>query len=140
MDPAPGIITGSGVASVFAENKAVISPSIPKNGHNLVESDISTSTIFSLRGQQPEPTSKAVSAQPPVQPNIFTFARPTIATSPISAKLASDMDKTTSWPTSQLLENRSFMDDSTVPADKMKDQEVTIESGTINISSVYSRR
>nr|AMP82917.1 transcription factor BIM1 [Catalpa bungei] len=130
IDNTRGAKTDSGPASVvfatkFDQNKGGVSPSLPINGQNLVDSDISTATTSKERSQQPELTSKAAQ----VQPNIFSYSRTAIAASPVSPKQASDTDKTMTWP--QL--NRSCT------ANKMKDQELTIESGTINISSVYSQ-
>ncbi|KAI3463843.1 hypothetical protein Pfo_020506 [Paulownia fortunei] len=140
LDHTRGANTDSGPASVFAtkfdEDKAGVSPSLPINGQNLVDSDISTATTFKERGQQPELTSKAAPVHPPMQPNIFTFGRTSIAASPVSPKQASDTDKTMTWPPSQF---RSCTADCTGAGNKMKDQELTIESGTINISSVYSQ-
>lgn len=46
------------------------------------------------------------------------------------------MDKPMTWPPSQL---QSCTADGTGAGNKIKDQELTIESGTINISSVYSQ-
>nr|AKN09624.1 basic helix-loop-helix transcription factor [Salvia miltiorrhiza] len=54
-----------------------------------------------------------------------------IPASPISPKQASDLEKAMTWPPSQL---RSCTTDT-----KMTEHELTIESGTINISSVYSQ-
>ncbi|KAL7153043.1 hypothetical protein ABFS83_04G138600 [Erythranthe nasuta] len=90
----------------------------------LVDSDnISSATTFKERSHhrlQPESNkSKAV-----VQPNIFNFG--TSSNTAVSPKQASSLDKTITWPP---LPERN----------RTKDQEPTIESGTINISSVYSQ-
>ncbi|KAL0380646.1 UNVERIFIED_CONTAM: Transcription factor BIM1 [Sesamum angustifolium] len=126
-------------ASVFAtkfdENKAGASSSLPINGQNIVDSDIATATTFKERSQQPELTSKAAPVHLPIPPNIFSFGRTSIAASPVSPKQASDTDNRITWPPSQIQQNASCTADS----NKMKDGEPTIESGTINISSVYSQ-
>ncbi|KAL0463721.1 UNVERIFIED_CONTAM: Transcription factor BIM1, partial [Sesamum latifolium] len=126
-------------ASVFAtkfdENKAGVSSSLPINGQNLVDSDIATATTFKERSQQPELTSKAAPVHLPIPPNIFSFGRTSIAASPVSPKQASDTDNRITWPPSQIQQNASC----TADGNKMKDGEPTIESGTINISSVYSQ-
>ncbi|KAL0424876.1 UNVERIFIED_CONTAM: Transcription factor BIM2, partial [Sesamum radiatum] len=126
-------------ASVFAtkfdENKAGASSSLPINGQNIVDSDIATATTFKERSQQPELTSKAAPVHLPIPPNIFSFGRTSIAASPVSLKQASDTDNRITWPPSQIQQNASCTADS----NKMKDGEPTIESGTINISSVYSQ-
>ncbi|KAL3617830.1 hypothetical protein CASFOL_038151 [Castilleja foliolosa] len=124
MDHTQGANTGSGPASVFArkgdESRARVSSSLPINGQNLVDSDISTATTIKEISQQPELTQ--------TRPKKFTLGKTSVtAASPVSPKQQpSDTDKTMTWPPST--------------ADKMNDQEVTIESGTINISSVYSQR
>ncbi|GFP84536.1 transcription factor bim1 [Phtheirospermum japonicum] len=124
LDHAQGANTGSGPASVFArkvdEMKTRASSSLPINGQNLMDSDISTITTIKERGQLPELTQ--------MQPNIFTLGRTSItAASPVSPKQQpSDTDKTMTWPPST--------------ADKTNDQELAIESGTISFSSVYSQR
>ncbi|KAL2234889.1 UNVERIFIED_CONTAM: Transcription factor BIM1 [Sesamum indicum] len=125
-------------ASVFAtkfdENKAGVSSSLPINGQNLVDSDIATATTFKERSQQPELTSKAAPVHQPIPPNIFSFGGTSIAASPVSPKQASDTDNRITWPPSQSQQNACTDD-----GNKMKDGEPTIESGTINISSVYSQ-
>lgn len=141
IDHTRGTNIDNGPASVsatkFDENKASAPSSLPVIGQNLVESDISTATTFKERGQQPESTSKAVPFNAPIQSNIFGFGRASnVATSPISPKRASSTDKTMTWPPPQF---RSCTSNSNGAGNKTKDQEPTIESGTINISSVYSQ-
>ncbi|XP_075490821.1 transcription factor BIM1-like isoform X1 [Primulina tabacum] len=133
---------GSGPASAlaarFEENKIRVSPAMPINGQNLVESDISTATTFKEKAQQPGLTSKAAPVHPPMQPSIFNLGRTSAVASPLSPQQASDMNKTTSWIPSHVLQNRSCTDYWT--RDKLKDQNLAIESGTISISSAYSQR
>ncbi|KAK6153499.1 hypothetical protein DH2020_013138 [Rehmannia glutinosa] len=128
LDHAQGVNADAVFARKSEENKAGVSPSLPINGQNLVDSDISTATTFKERGHKPELTSKV---HPPMQPNIFAFGRTSVAASPVSPKQPSDTDKTTTWPPST--------PDCTASGNKTKDQELSIESGTINISSVYSQ-
>ncbi|XP_073317933.1 transcription factor BIM1-like isoform X2 [Primulina huaijiensis] len=133
---------GSGPASAlaarFEENKSRVSPAMPINGQNLVESDTSTATTFKEKAQQPELTSKAAPVHPPIQPSIFDLGRTSAVASPLSLPQASDLNKTTSWIPSHVLQNRSCTDYWT--RDKLKDQNLAIESGTISISSAYSQR
>ncbi|XP_041999294.1 transcription factor BIM1-like isoform X2 [Salvia splendens] len=93
--------------------------------------DESTATTLRERVvQPPESTSKAGAVH---SPNIFTLGSRTtsIPASPISPKQASGVEKTIARPPSQV---RSCTTDN-----KMTEQEPTIESGTINISSAYSQ-
>ncbi|XP_057791661.1 transcription factor BIM1 isoform X2 [Salvia miltiorrhiza] len=138
VERARGTSSDSAPASVFGkkfdESKAAVSPSLPISGQNLVDSDLSTATTLRERVVQlPESTSKAATIHSPMQPNIFTLGGRTtsIPASPISPKQASDLEKAMTWPPSQL---RSCTTDT-----KMTEHELTIESGTINISSVYSQ-
>ncbi|KAH6758514.1 hypothetical protein C2S51_018749 [Perilla frutescens var. frutescens] len=112
-----GVSSDSAPASAFGK-KLEESKAGAMSGQNLVDSDLSTATTLRERVQPPESTSKAATVHSPMQPNIFGLGRTSIAASPVSPKQASDVDKTATWPPSQ---------------------EPTIESGTINISSVYSQ-
>lgn len=140
IDRARGVSSDSApAASVFGkkfdESKGVVSPSLPISGQNLVDSDLSTATTLRERVQPPESTSKAVT---PMQPNIFRVGKTSsISASPVSPKQASDVDKATTWPPPSQL--RSCTTDCTGGGTKITEQELTIESGTINISSVYSQ-
>ncbi|KZV16000.1 hypothetical protein F511_14366 [Dorcoceras hygrometricum] len=135
-------VFGSGPASAlaarFEENKIRVSPAMPINGQNLVESDTSTATTFKEKAQQPELTSKAATLHLPMQPGIFNLGRPSAVASPLSPHQASDITKTTSWIPSHVLQSRSSTDYWT--RDKLKDHNLAIESGTISISSAYSQR
>lgn len=145
VDGARGASTDSAPASLFGkkldESKGAVSPkSLPVSGQNLVDSDLSTAT---MRESVPESASKAAATAAAAaaestlhsSPNIFTLGRTSTAASPISSRPASDLDKTdTSWPPSQQLRSCSTTD-----CNKMAEQELTIESGTINISTVYSQ-
>ncbi|KAL1531656.1 transcription factor BIM1-like [Salvia divinorum] len=116
IDSAPASVFGK----KFDDNKAAISPSLPTSGQNLVDSDLSTATTLRERvAQPPESTSKAATLHSPMNPNIFTLGSRTtsVPASPISQKQASGVEKAMAWPP----------------------QELSIESGTINISSVYSQ-
>ncbi|XP_047973528.1 transcription factor BIM1-like isoform X2 [Salvia hispanica] len=138
VELARGASTDSAPASVFGkkfdESKAVVSPSLPISGQNRVDSDLSTATTLRERVvQPPESTSKAGAVHSSMQPNIFTLGSRTtsIPASPISPKQASGVEKIIARPPSQVL--------SCTTDNKMTEQELTIESGTINISSAYSQ-
>ncbi|KAL8474791.1 hypothetical protein ACS0TY_031286 [Phlomoides rotata] len=78
-------------------------------GHNLVDSDLSTGTTLNERIEECKVKNMSVGRR-----------------SIDSPKQASDMDRTMTWPLG-------------ASGNKKKEQEVSIESGTINISSVYSQ-
>ncbi|XP_051115349.1 transcription factor BIM1-like isoform X2 [Andrographis paniculata] len=96
------------------------SANIPTNGRNLViDSNINTAATFKERPLHPG-----------MQPSIFTFGR---------SSVTSDADKTTKWPLHlpqpQFQQNRSPKANDCSGAGN----DSTVESGTINISSVYSQ-
>ncbi|XP_022885622.1 transcription factor BIM1-like isoform X3 [Olea europaea var. sylvestris] len=142
IDHSRGMNPESTSASVFPakfdENKNFVSPAIPINGQNLVESDTKTATTS--RDREPSLRTKTAPVLPIMQRNIFSFGSTGIAASPDSPIPASDADKTATWPQSHLLQNRSRVTECTVVDDKMKNQELTIESGTISISNAYSQK
>ncbi|XP_022850512.1 transcription factor BIM1 [Olea europaea var. sylvestris] len=142
IDHSQGMNSGSNSASVlpakFDENKTSVSPTVPINGQNLVE--LETKTATTSREREPALRTKTGPVPPTMQHNIFSFGRTSIAASPVSPTPAYDADKTASLPQSQFWQNRSCVNECTVADVRMKNQELTIESGTISISSVYSQR
>uniref|UniRef100_A0A5B7BE95 Putative transcription factor BIM1 isoform X2 n=1 Tax=Davidia involucrata TaxID=16924 RepID=A0A5B7BE95_DAVIN len=143
VDQSRGMNIGSGPALTFAakfeEDNILVSPAIPRNGQNPVQSDMSTATTFKAMDHHPGLTNKGVPLPVPLQPNIFTPGGSNGAVAPLAPRLASDAENTLSQPQSQLWQSSSCTTDSVVASDKMKEQELTIESGTISISSVYSQ-
>ncbi|KAA8541085.1 hypothetical protein F0562_025048 [Nyssa sinensis] len=143
VDQSRGISSDSGPALVFAakfeENNISVSPTIPKNVQNPVEYDMSTATTFKAMDYHPGFTNKVVPLPVPLQPNIFAPGGSSGAVAPLAPRPASDGENALSQPQSQLWQSTSCTTDSTVASDKMIEQELTIESGTISISSVYSQ-
>ncbi|XP_044465565.1 transcription factor BIM1-like isoform X2 [Mangifera indica] len=116
------------VAANFDEKKVPISPATPGNPQKPID-------------QQPGITNKAMPLPPTsFQPNYFTPVRSggLVAQLP-PPRLASDVEHTTSQRQAQLCNTRPCTSDGAVVSDKLKEQELGIESGTINISSVYSQ-
>ncbi|KAI3684995.1 hypothetical protein L6452_34225 [Arctium lappa] len=116
VDQARGV-SGPSSNLVFApklmENKGNVGPNIPKKGKNLLDCELKE--IGGLRNK--------------ASPNIYSPGCP-------STQLASDTSA------SQLLwQSRSCTTDcmTSVGGDKLKEQEQTIESGTISISTIYSQ-
>ncbi|KAL3512402.1 hypothetical protein ACH5RR_025119 [Cinchona calisaya] len=123
-------------AAQFNESKVCNSPVLPMNGQHLVESDKSSGAAFREKGHQPELTNKAAAVPMQLRPSIFPFG----GTSSASVSMpVSDLDKSTAQLQPQFWPGGTFTADSNV-TDKLKERELTIESGTINISSIYSQR
>ncbi|KAL6995008.1 hypothetical protein U1Q18_005142 [Sarracenia purpurea var. burkii] len=125
----------------FDENNENVSPANPRNGQNTVECDMSTTTT-TLKDIDHSSgfANKLVPLPVPLQPNIFTPSGIGNAIAPTPARVASDVNNMTCQPQSQSIESRSRMTaDATVASNKIKEQELTIESGKISISAVYSQ-
>lgn len=127
VDQCRGINSASGPALIFAtENNVSIPPIIP------IESDMSTGTTLKTIDHNPGLTKKPVPHPIPLQPSMFASVGTATAFPP---KLASEAENMAYQPQSQLCESRSC----TSASDQLKEQELTIEGGTISISSVYSQ-
>lgn len=118
-------------AAKLNESNVTSSSALPINGQHL-ESDVSSAD------HQPDSTNKAPSVPMALRPGIYPFGGTSSASVPLSSTPASDIDKTASQPQHQFWPRGSCTADSNV-TDKLKDQELTIESGTISISSMYSQ-
>ncbi|KAJ0756940.1 putative transcription factor bHLH family [Helianthus annuus] len=121
----------SGPASV---NKRVAAINLPQKGQPVLDSDL---TSHEQVGQHSRLTNKGSPFPSPMQPNIYSpGCGSTSVTAPHPLTLASDTAKAAS----PLWQSRSCTTDcTTVARDKLKDQELTIESGTISISTIYSQ-
>ncbi|KAI3513314.1 hypothetical protein L1887_20644 [Cichorium endivia] len=108
---------------------------LPKKGQKLFESEMSSLETMKEMGQHPQLTNKGSPFPSPMQPNMYSpGCGSTSATAPIPP-MAPDTTNTSS----HLQHTRSCTTDCTLATDKLKDQELTIESGTISISAIYSQ-
>lgn len=143
IDQSQATNSGSCPALMFAakvdEDNIIGSPTNPRNGQNAVESDMSTVTTVKAIDHHSGLANKAVPLPVPVQPNIFTPSGSGTAMAPIPARVKSDIENLTYQPQSQFWQGRSCPTDCAVASNKLKEQELTIESGRISISSVYSQ-
>ena len=124
-------------AAKLNESKVTSSSALAINGQHL-ESDVSSAAAFGEKDHQPDITDKAASVPMALRHGIFPFGGTSTASVPLSSTPASDIDKTASHPQHQFWPRGSCTADSNI-TDKLKDQELTIESGTISISSIYSQ-
>ncbi|KAK1436501.1 hypothetical protein QVD17_02281 [Tagetes erecta] len=122
------------VSAPALANKGSVVINIPKKGQHLLDSDL---TSHEQNGQHPRLTNRGSPFPSPLQPNIYSpGCGSTSVTAPHPLALASDAANTTS----QLWQSRSCTTDcTTLGGDKLKDQELTIESGTVSISTIYSQ-
>ncbi|PSS08019.1 Transcription factor like [Actinidia chinensis var. chinensis] len=144
VDQSRATNSGSGAPLVFPakfdeNNVNVSSPTNPRNGQNAVECDMRNITTLKAMDHHPVLSNKAVLLPLSLQPNIFTPSGSGNAIAPIQARVVSDIENATSQPQYQFLQSRSRTIDCAVVSNKLKEQELTIESGKICISSVYSQ-
>ncbi|KAF5445342.1 hypothetical protein F2P56_034400 [Juglans regia] len=85
-------------------------------------------------------TNQAVTLPLSPEPSFFTTVKSSAAVHEILSKLASDAENILSQPQPRLCETRSGTNGGITTSDKLKEQELTVEGGTISISSVYSQR
>ncbi|GLT54141.1 hypothetical protein SLA2020_273660 [Shorea laevis] len=143
VDQSRVINSGSAPALVFAgkfdEKNISVSPIIAGSAQHPVESEVSTVTTFKQMDHHPGITNKPMPFPMPLQSNFFPPVRPSAAVPELPPKLVSDGKDIPSQPQPQLCQRRSCTTDGTATSDKLKEQELTVEGGTISISSVYSQ-
>ena len=144
VDQSRATNSGSGAPLLFPakfdeNNVNVSSPTNPRNGQDAVECDMRNVATLKAMDHHPVSTNKAVLLPVTLQPNIFTPSGSGNAIAPIPARVVSDIDNVTSQPQYQFFQSRSHTTDCAVASNKLKEQELTIESGKICISSVYSQ-
>ncbi|KAI7731801.1 hypothetical protein M8C21_010796 [Ambrosia artemisiifolia] len=125
----------NGVSGPASVNKRVAAINIPKKGQPLLDSDLTSNEQV---GQHARLTNKGSAFPSSLQPNIIYSpgCLSTSVTAPLPLTLTSDAANTSS----PLWQSRSCTTDcTTVARDKLKDQELTIESGTVSISTIYSQ-
>ncbi|XP_062027931.1 transcription factor BIM1 [Rosa rugosa] len=143
-DQSRGMNGGSAPALLFAaakfeEKTTSVSPTIPGSAQNLVESDTSTETTFRGKDYPNGITNKANPFPLSMQSNFSTPVRSGSAAPHLPPRLPSDAENTSSHPRSMLFPTKSCTADAGAISDKLKEHELTIEGGRINISSAYSQ-
>ncbi|XP_017973595.1 PREDICTED: transcription factor BIM1 isoform X2 [Theobroma cacao] len=123
----------------FDEKNITVAPTIPGSAHNPIESDMSTATTFRAIDLSPGMMNKTMPFPVSLQPNFFASAQSTGAAAQLVPRLPSDVANCASQPQSIACHSGSFTTDGALPSEKLKEQELTIEGGTISISSVYSQ-
>lgn len=142
VDQSQGLNNGAGPALLFAtkleEKNIAVSSTVPGEAQNPVESDMSSATTVSAMDRHPGTTDNRAMPFPiSLQPNFFNSGRTTSATAQNPPRMASDAQNMATQL--QLSHARSCITDGAVAVDKLKEQELAIEGGTISISSVYSQ-
>ncbi|KDP31394.1 hypothetical protein JCGZ_11770 [Jatropha curcas] len=142
-DQSQGINGGAGPSILFAskldEKNNTLSTTIPGCAQNPVESDINSVSTFKPTDHHPGITNSAIPFPMSLQPNFFNSGRSGGIVNQLPPRMVSDAENIANQPQPQSHNTRLCTSDGAVAADKLKEQELSIEGGTINISSVYSQ-
>lgn len=142
-DQSRGINSGSGPALVFAaklvEKNAPVSPIVPGSSHNAVDSDTSSATTLKAVDHHSGRTYNAVPSPMSMPPKLYAPTRDGNVVPQPPNQLSSDPEHPSSRPQILSCQARCFNSDVAVASEMQKEQDLTIEGGTINISSVYSQ-
>lgn len=135
MDHSQVIKNGSG-----HENNVAVTPATLVNAQNPVESDFGTAAAYNVMDNTPGPASQAVPLNMPLQTNMFTHVgRSDIPTQSLHESV-SDVENIASQPLPHFSHGRPCTTDCAVPSNAVNEpEELTIESGTVSISSAYSQ-
>lgn len=98
--------------------------------HNAVESKTNSVTTFKVLDNHPGITNKAMPFPMSLQPNIFNSGKSSGPVAQIAPRIILD---------DEFIGNNNKVRNDFIGGDKLKEQELTVEGGTINISSVYSQ-
>lgn len=114
-------------------NKVNISLNHAKKGQTLLDFDLN---YHAQIGQHPCLINKGFSFPSPLQTNIYS---PCCVSTSVTAPLPSSLAAESANTPSQLRQTVSYTNRCADSGDKLKDQGVTIESGTVSISTIYSQ-
>ncbi|XVF49893.1 hypothetical protein PTKIN_Ptkin04bG0052600 [Pterospermum kingtungense] len=133
--PAPAVV----FPGKLDEKNITVAPTVPGNAQNVIESDMSTATTMRAIDVLPGIMNKTMPFPMSLQPSFFTSAQSTGPAAQHPPRLQSDAENSASRPQSMLCHSGSCTTNGALPSEKLKEQELTIEGGTISISSVYSQ-
>ncbi|KAG5229950.1 transcription factor BIM [Salix suchowensis] len=144
IDQSRGVNSGVSPALLLAakldEKNITISSSInPGGARNPDDSDTSSASTFNAMDHQPGITNKAMPIPISLQPNLFNTGRIAGAAAQFPPRLAFEAENTETEPQPQPWHAISCTSDGAVASDKLKQQNLTVEGGTISISSAYSQ-
>lgn len=117
-----------------------ITPTINESAENPIKPNKSRATTFRAMDLSPGMMNKTMPFPVSLQPNFFNSSQNTVPTTQIPPRLPSDAENNASQPQPVLCPIGSCTANGAVPSEKLKEQELTIEGGKINISSLYSQR
>lgn len=121
----------------FDEKATAVPLNVPHNPQNPAEPSMSNAINVKKVDQQPGITNQAGSISPPLQQNIHAPITGNCAVTQPPVRLPSEGGN--AFPQLQLWQSTTAAPEQSVAADKLKNQELALEGGTINISSIYSQ-
>lgn len=135
--------SGTGPALLFAgkrdEKNINIHPPIPGTAQIPVGSDINSASTFKAIDQHAVTAGNAMPFAMSLQPNFFNTGRTGGGAAQLAPRLGSDPENITVQHQAQSSHTRLHTFDEALASDKLKEQELAVEGGTISISSVYSQ-
>lgn len=142
-DQSRGINSGSVPALVlaakFIEKNSPLSPIVPGSSHNAVDSDTSSASTLKAVDYHSGRINNAVQFPMSMPPKLYAPTRDGSVVPQPPKQLSSETDHPSLRPEIRSCEARCYNNDVAVASEMQKEQDLTIEGGTINISSVYSQ-
>ncbi|XWS51272.1 hypothetical protein CRYUN_Cryun12cG0162400 [Craigia yunnanensis] len=123
----------------FDEKNITVAPTIPGSAQNPTDSDMCTATTFRGIDLHPGMTNKTMPFPVSLQPNFFASAQSTGVAAQLPPRLPSEAENRAFQPQPVLCHTGPYTTNGALPTEKLKEQELSIEGGTISISSVYSQ-
>ncbi|XP_043701754.1 transcription factor BIM2-like [Telopea speciosissima] len=131
-DPGPGLM----FAGKFDENNVAMTPTMLPNAQNVVESDVSTGAAYRPMDHHVGLAEKSIPLSIPMQPNMFGPVGQSGGLAQPPLRPMSDVEDMSAQPQSKLWRNKPCTTTGDTPNEL---EDLTIEGGTISISSVYSQ-
>ncbi|XP_043717070.1 transcription factor BIM2 [Telopea speciosissima] len=130
--PGPGLM----FAGKFDDHNVAITPIMLPNAQNVVESELSTVAAYRPMDHHPGLANKPVPLPIPMQPNTFTSVGQSGGLAQLPLRPMPDAEDMSTQPQSRLWQNKPCTTTSNTPNEQ---EDLTVEGGTISISSVYSQ-
>ncbi|XP_039042409.1 transcription factor BIM1-like isoform X3 [Hibiscus syriacus] len=125
------------------EGNNTVTPTMHESAENPIEppnTSRATTTTFRAMDLSPGMMDKTIPFPVSLQPNFFNSAHNTVPATQIAPRLPSDAENSVSQPQTIPCHTRSCTTNGSLPNEKPKEQELTIEGGTISISCAYSQQ
>ncbi|XP_042490831.1 transcription factor BIM2-like isoform X2 [Macadamia integrifolia] len=130
--PGPGLM----FAGKFDDNNVAIAPTMRPNAQTVVESELSTVAAYRPMDHHPGLANKSVSLSIPMQPNTFTSVGQSGGHTQLPLRPVPDAEEMSTQPQTKLWQNKPCTTTVNTPNEQ---EDMTVEGGTISISSVYSQ-